>query len=157
VSNAPSKPVSFSRPKVGYFSNRPRISICVLLYRRGSHWRDFGEMWHWKLLLQSVEIWLKSAKTIGHFTWRRALHCHWRQKFPTKALLRNNQYFYSADSDTQYHNTHTERIAVFPLQQWLRERATLLGYTYTAYLVGTLHSLHQMPWLPRYEFSLLFA
>jgi len=24
VSNAPGKPVSFSRPKVGYFSNRPR-------------------------------------------------------------------------------------------------------------------------------------
>ena len=24
MSNAPSKPVSFSRPKVGYFSNRPR-------------------------------------------------------------------------------------------------------------------------------------
>jgi hypothetical protein len=30
VSNAPSKPVSFSRPKVGYFSNRPRIiAMCV--------------------------------------------------------------------------------------------------------------------------------
>jgi hypothetical protein len=27
VSNAPSKPVSFSRPKVGYFSNRPRIAV----------------------------------------------------------------------------------------------------------------------------------
>jgi len=27
VSNAPSKPVSFSRPKVGYFSNRPRIPL----------------------------------------------------------------------------------------------------------------------------------
>ena len=27
MSNAPSKPVSFSRPKVGYFSNRPRISL----------------------------------------------------------------------------------------------------------------------------------
>ena len=26
MSNAPSKPVSFSRPKVGYFSNRPRIN-----------------------------------------------------------------------------------------------------------------------------------
>jgi hypothetical protein len=26
VSNAPGKPVSFSRPKVGYFSNRPRSS-----------------------------------------------------------------------------------------------------------------------------------
>ena len=24
MSNSPSKPVSFSRPKVGYFSNRPR-------------------------------------------------------------------------------------------------------------------------------------
>jgi len=30
VSNAPSKPVSFSRPKVGYFSNRPRIFISVI-------------------------------------------------------------------------------------------------------------------------------
>jgi len=29
VSNAPSKPVSFSRPKVGYFSNRPRI-VCSI-------------------------------------------------------------------------------------------------------------------------------
>ena len=29
MSNAPSKPVSFSRPKVGYFSNRPRICVCV--------------------------------------------------------------------------------------------------------------------------------
>ena len=27
MSNAPSKPVSFSRPKVGYFSNRPRTSL----------------------------------------------------------------------------------------------------------------------------------
>ena len=27
MSNAPSKPVSFSLPKVGYFSNRPRISV----------------------------------------------------------------------------------------------------------------------------------
>ena len=27
MSNAPSKPVSFSRPKVGYFSNRPRIVL----------------------------------------------------------------------------------------------------------------------------------
>ena len=26
MSNAPSKPVSFSRPKVGYVSNRPRIA-----------------------------------------------------------------------------------------------------------------------------------
>jgi len=32
VSNAPSKPVSFSRPKVGYFSNRPRIYVFL------NHW-----------------------------------------------------------------------------------------------------------------------
>ena len=29
MSNAPSKPVSFSRPKVGYFSNRPRTSLSM--------------------------------------------------------------------------------------------------------------------------------
>ena len=29
VSNALSKPVSFSRPKVGYFSNRPRMYMCM--------------------------------------------------------------------------------------------------------------------------------
>ena len=32
MSNAPSKPVSFSRPKVGYFSNRPRIYIFIAFY-----------------------------------------------------------------------------------------------------------------------------
>jgi hypothetical protein len=31
VSNAPSKPVSFSRPKVGYFSNRPRTQVTKTL------------------------------------------------------------------------------------------------------------------------------
>ena len=30
MSNAPSKPVSFSRPKVGYFSNRPRIWVAFV-------------------------------------------------------------------------------------------------------------------------------
>ena len=31
--------------------------------------------------------------------------------------------------------THTECIVVFPLKQWLRERATMLCYTCIAYLV----------------------
>ena len=31
MSNAPSKPVSFSRPKVGYFSNRPRMYNTIIL------------------------------------------------------------------------------------------------------------------------------
>ena len=30
MSNAPSKPVSFSRPKVGYFSNRPRTECSAV-------------------------------------------------------------------------------------------------------------------------------
>ena len=30
MSNAPSKPVSFSRPKVGYFSNRPRTACSTV-------------------------------------------------------------------------------------------------------------------------------
>jgi len=34
VSNAPSKPVSFSRPKVGYFSNRPRILLSMIFIVR---------------------------------------------------------------------------------------------------------------------------
>ena len=43
MSNAPSKPVSFSRPKVGYFSNRPRISdneiYLLIKYIKSVLWR----------------------------------------------------------------------------------------------------------------------
>ena len=42
MSNAPGKPVSFSRPKVGYFSNRPRIhctsAFLYYLPMRSSKW-----------------------------------------------------------------------------------------------------------------------
>ena len=40
MSNAPSKPVSFSRPKVGYFSNRPRICISWIIKCLRSHRLD---------------------------------------------------------------------------------------------------------------------
>ena len=41
MSNAPSKPVSFSRPKVGYFSNRPRmLNMFRALLRPSSGARD---------------------------------------------------------------------------------------------------------------------
>jgi len=44
VFNAPSKPVSFSRPKVGYFSNRPRMCYFVLFARfaKKEHLVDLG-------------------------------------------------------------------------------------------------------------------
>jgi len=43
VSNAPSKPVSFSRPKVGYFSNRPRIVKLMLAPFHHSKSENIGE------------------------------------------------------------------------------------------------------------------
>ena len=49
------------------------------------------------------------------------------------ALLCNNQYPHVAGSDMQINthtHTHTECRAVFPLQQWSAELATMLRYTY---------------------------
>jgi hypothetical protein len=51
-----------------------------------------------------------------------------------EALLCRPQYFYVAHSDI-YSTIHRERIVVFPLQQWLRERAKMLCYAYIACLV----------------------
>ena len=42
MSDAPSKPVSFSRPKVGYFSHRPRI----LVYMKGAFVGVANEHFH---------------------------------------------------------------------------------------------------------------
>jgi len=89
------------------------LSICVLLYRRGSQWTDFWRNVTLRDLSRDSKIWLKSDKNIGHFTWRRALHCRWLQKFATKALLHNNKYFYTADSNTQHHNTHRMHSCFF--------------------------------------------
>jgi len=47
----------------------PSVRMCQL----GLHWTDFREIWHWPLLLHSVEqsyIWLKSYKNVGLFKWR---------------------------------------------------------------------------------------
>ena len=63
-----------------------------------------------------------------------------------KALLCKTHYFYIADSDvylkqhkhTQTH-THTHRMhLVFPLQEWSRERTTILRYMYLVYLVTNI-------------------
>ena len=62
----------------------------------------------------------------------RTLYCYRRHKFAVNTLLWNTQYFYIFDI---FSTTHTECIVAFPLQQLLRERATMLRYTYIAYLV----------------------
>jgi hypothetical protein len=45
----------------------------VRMYQRGSVWTYFREIWYWVLLwscVEKVQIWLKSDKNMGHFTWR---------------------------------------------------------------------------------------
>jgi hypothetical protein len=49
-------------------------------------------------------------------------------KSAKRALLCNNQYFCVVDSDAYLDNTHRKCIVVFPLQQWLEERAAALCY-----------------------------
>ena len=59
------------------------------------------------------------------------------QNSKQKHCLCNTQYFYVVDSDFTSAK-HTERIVGLHFQQWLCERATMLRYTYTPYLVNTL-------------------
>ena len=46
----------------------------------------------------------------------------------------NTEYLYTVDSNT-VSTKYAERIVAFPVQQWLHERATVLGYKYIAYHV----------------------
>ena len=53
----------------------------------------------------------------------RTLYCCRWHKF---TLSSNSQYIYTFDIDMQLNNNNTECFVVFPLQQWLRGRATML-------------------------------
>ena len=62
------------------------VRLSVRMYQRGSHSTDFREIWYWELSRKSVDklqIWLKSDKSIRHFTWRP-------------------KYIYTVDSSTKY-------------------------------------------------------
>ena len=50
MSNAPSKPVSFSRPKVGYFSNRPRIHTHTHTHTKLQKLFVAGSLKRWKAI-----------------------------------------------------------------------------------------------------------
>jgi hypothetical protein len=63
------------------------------------------------------------------------MHCCRRHEFDIKALL--------CDSDMSS-STHTECIVGFPPKQWLRERATILRYTYIACLVYLLNDVKEI-------------
>lgn len=59
------------------------------------------------------------------------LYCCQLHKLATKALLFDAPYFILLRM-TCSSTIHTERIVVFPTQQWLSDRNTTLHYTYTA-------------------------
>jgi hypothetical protein len=59
---------------------------------------------------------------------RSTFYCCWRHNFAIEILLWNTEYFYITESDTGL-------IFAFRLQQWLRERVTMLRYAFITYLV----------------------
>ena len=48
--------------------------LAVRMEQIGSHWTDFHEIWYliifWKKKLVKIQVWLKSDKNNGHFSWR---------------------------------------------------------------------------------------
>jgi hypothetical protein len=80
---------------------------------------------------------------MGHFKWRpKCFSFCWQQHIycnnTEKALLcfhgKASRNYYIADSDIWTSTTQREYTVAFPRQQWLRERATVLRSTHTAYL-----------------------
>jgi hypothetical protein len=88
-------------------------------------------------ICRELQIWLKSKKKSGslHEDLIMFYSC-WTHKFAVRAFLCNSQYIYIVNS-TISSTIHTERVVAFPLQQWLGERATVLGYTYFTYHVSS--------------------
>ena len=109
--------------------------------------------WHYDLLSQTVR--LKKAvsrRTLFCFsaasgTLREDIHtfyCCWRQQLSWNIVVLRSIFL----CIWRWHvalTVHTDGIAVFPLQLWLRERAELLRYTYVACLVKYLISIPYVP------------
>ena len=72
---------------------------------------------------------LKSDKNIGHFARRREyvslLPATWVYH---ESIFVQTSIFLMVDRDSV--TAHIEQTVAFPSQQWLRERATVLHYTY---------------------------
>lgn len=60
----------------------PSVCPCGRIYRRGSLWTGFDEIWHWRLEWKTVEktrIWLKSIKMSGCLHEDISTICWWRR------------------------------------------------------------------------------
>jgi hypothetical protein len=84
-------------------------------------------------LSRKEQIWLKWVKNIGQFTKKLSIfYCRRRHKFATNhpSVTPNISILLPTTSSS---TPQTERLVTFPLQKWLRERGTILRYTYIAY------------------------
>jgi len=87
--------VSFIYPAITLMKTKPLFAVSESQFRRfrilaktmchpchvrpSSHWKDFRETWYWGLLwkfVAKIQIWLKSGKNIGNFTWRHVFRRH---------------------------------------------------------------------------------
>ena len=82
--NAPSKPVSFSRPKVGYFSNRPRIFVILKKYTMQKKLQLLCMILH-SVTIQ-VSLWLYGIRINGqkHLLYNFMNIPHWIPSKPEK-------------------------------------------------------------------------
>jgi hypothetical protein len=110
----------------------PSVRPSLRMYQLASHRTASREIWYWGLLRKSVEkiqIWLKSDKSIGHFTWR------------PKYILLLHSALNRHKSGLQEWNGISVRVA--EEVSILREFATFLPYTYNAYLFP--HFINMQP------------
>ena len=117
------------------------VSVC-LMYQCVSHWTDIRYSFYkfgtfMETCRETADL-VKYTKISGTlYEESSTICCCWRNKFAITAFLCNTQHYYVTCSST----VTTEWIFAFQLKQWLSERATMLHYTYIAYLVG-LQFLH---------------
>ena len=137
------------------------MSVClsVRMEQLGFHWTDCHEIWYFSILWKSVEkfqVSLKSDTNNGYFAWR-PMHindsillnsCN-NENWCRQRLYRKSEHApimrrcakcctaIQAIHDSKATNTHSEYVIIiaFPRQQWLRQRASMLGYTYIVCVV----------------------
>jgi hypothetical protein len=96
------------------------------MYQRGSNWKNFREIRNWGLyeyLSRKYKFGYSQTKISSHVLEDLLTFRYFRRLgFAIKALL----------ALTAGLTVHREGIVAFPLKEWLRERATVLRYTYIA-------------------------
>ena len=120
-------------------SVRPPLVLSVRVNQRVSNWMDFREVWYWGVLWQSFEklqIYIRSGERFLVIYMKIIKVLLWSATwFGKKSILCNNQCCYIFESNMNFKATQKKPLVVFPLQEWLRERAKMLLYTYPSYLI----------------------